>query len=142
MTDDPPRIPVQTELTVLEAKPADRTIKFSVYEEMGSPIWLVPKADLEGKSDLDEDWLDQYKVLTEGGIKTGDRILVATLFGYSWGVVQEGQGGTLHAMGGEHTMFPLEFRERVVGPPCWTCSGSINTRGLQRLSIYKEDPDE
>lgn len=145
MTNDNPEIPVKTTTTVITADP-ERKINFSVYEVMGSEVYLIPEGHEYNESLVNDDNI----VTTEDGLKAGMKLLCPTLFGWGIGIVSIDSYGQPKCMSESgHNAYFIQFaKDRPPNddgtPACprWVCTGSGNMKGLEKLMLYSGSKDQ
>jgi hypothetical protein len=117
MTDRP--IPARQPLIVVSAdEPRPRTLGWTVREYIGSEI-TRPNSE--------------EPLLLESDIKEGDTIWVQGLWGTCEMVVQQGCRSALASQ----TLAILEFDQD--DRHCWVSAGMVNTRGLKRTDLTRDD---
>lgn len=134
-----PEIPVTATTTIITAD-AERKINFSVYEVMGSEIYLIP----EGHG-YDESLVkDENLVTTEDGLKAGMKLLCPTLFGWGIGIVSidSFKQPVCKSESGNTAYFIQFAKDRfnddgTPASPRWVCMGSGNMAGIKKLMITK-----
>jgi hypothetical protein len=141
MSDEPLIIiPTKTEISQLTAK--DRTINFSVWEEIGFPVYrytegLVFKDRAEWDAFRDD---NANLFLDPDSLQAGVKILVGA------NAVAEviGVGESMHGISpnGKVTYFLQYETDRPVGASCWKCTGVGNLAGIKRLELYKDKESE
>lgn len=77
-------------------------------------------------------------VMTQDGLKEGDKVLCPSLAGDFRATILTGTFGNLFAQGDEdeHHVGWLEFAKD--DRACWTCSGTAYLKNLTRLPTYQE----
>lgn len=127
-----PEIPVRTELTVLDGDPEARKFGFSIYEYLGSEVYVVP----EGQEITEALLSDENIVTSEDGLKEGMRLLCPTLFGYGLGIVSFDDKGCPRCLSesGDTSYFLVFTNDRppnedgTPASPRWVGCGSANMR--------------
>jgi hypothetical protein len=131
-------------MTVLEADLVEneqRKLGWVIYETEGAPIYPFPEGHADTFRDIDE--LDTYTVpdrrlTSPESIHPGMKLLIRGLAGWVIGYVDRQEDGTFIARGQTTGMiYQLKFSDkRPAGqPPCWICWGSVNMRGLKKLTL-------
>jgi len=117
----------------IEIIPADTEkplIKWQCWEVVGVEVFLW--AD-----DLPKDINPLYDLPTikdRDGLKAGDFVIVASVFGWGKAVVKSSPGRELWAESLNGKMYyPLEFA--TDRRKCWVCSGAANIAALKKLDL-------
>lgn len=107
-------------------------LKWTCYEELGSPIYKGEPADLEN---LDGFLVDENKIFEEDGLHEGMKITVPTVFGWTVATVKPCgiDGWVGHT---EACVYFLIFEESGINRvKCWKCFGSGSLKGIQKLKL-------
>jgi len=127
----------------VEQKGDPPTINWRCYEESGGPLYHVP--DPSVITNVDQIFVREHWVTTKEGLREGMLIVVETLFGPTEATIQRDEYGEFHALTGDSLMHVLKWRDDYQWGDdkvaCWTCVGSCNLAGLDRLYIAGGDDD-
>ena len=151
-------IPARSELTVLGPDEIAKTVGFSVRENSGSPVFLIPPEHGYGIATGDDSmdppiryeyitWLikPEKALLRQEDIQVGSWILARTFGGVTAVQIVSGAGDeyTAKSLSGNAGYFLMYDRQYFphgsaeTPTPTWVCWGQANLKGLSKLTIER-----